>query len=349
MPRLIRSQNKINSRQMTRRWQNILGFAVAVICCTASAGSVTETAVLPTATTSPTTAADQWQLLNRAQTLLKTLNFDLSFVQMKSNQLTTFRWLHGIKNSTDGTQAIELERLILQDGVGTETIRRADKVYYTVPGAPTTVTLNHFIRELPTLLFLPLAELQRLYDAIPGSSIAISGRQAQLIRLSARTAGRYDYWVWLDAQTGFPLRIDTVDQNNQVLERWVAVHLQVKPEFPSELADLVTAPLPEQPVKIHRTTGAPSSLQLRWQPDGYQTVEQPDTVLTRSSQLLASWLLSDGMHQVSVFVQPASGLGDQLLRDGATTILVNAGEQYDVTVIGPIAPELAQQIAVAIE
>ncbi len=313
------------------------------------AGSMQESATQSQPSESLSVPHSQWQQIERAQALLKSLNFDLSFVQMKSNQLTTYRWLHGVVPAQGSTPSVELERLILQDGVGTETIRRGDRVYYTVPGAPTTVTLNHFIRELPTLLFLPSHELQRLYDAIPGSSIAISGRPAQLIRLSARVAGRYDYWIWLDAQTGFPLRIDTVDQNNQVLERWQAVHLQVKPEFQAELADLVAAPLPEQPVRIHKTSGAPSPLQLRWMPQGYATVEQPDTVLTRSSQLLASWLLSDGMHQVSVFVQPASGLGSQLLRDGATTILVNAGEQHDVTVIGPIPPELAQQLATAVE
>lgn len=291
----------------------------------------------------------QWQLLDRAQLQLKALNFDLSFVQIKGNQLATYRWLHGLVASTEATQSIELERLILQDGVGTETIRRNDRVYYTVPGAPTTVTINHYIRELPSLLFLPLEDLRRLYDAVQGSSIAISGRTAQLIRLTARAAGRYDYWVWLDAQTGFPLRIDTVAQNNQVLERWVVVHLQVKPEFPTDLTDLISAPLPEQPLQIQRSALSEPSVQLKWLPDGYQAVEQPGTVLTRSSRLLASWLLSDGMHQISVFVQPASHMGDQLFRDGATTILVSSGEQFDVTVIGPVVPELAQQIAASIE
>lgn len=326
----------------------MFSLAVATSSQILAAGSVAAQEVVPT-TAATEDAHPQWQLLSRAQMQLKTLNFDLSFVQIKGNQLATYRWLHGLVDNTDPSQNIELERLILQDGVGTETIRRNDRVYYTVPGAPTTVTINHYIRELPSLFFLSVPELQRLYDAVQGSSIAISGRTAQLIRLSARSTGRYDYWVWLDAQTGFPLRIDTVAQNNQVLERWVVVHLQVKPEFPADLTDLITAPLPEQPLQIQRSAVAESTVQLKWLPDGYQAVEQPGTVLTRSSQLLASWLLSDGMHQISVFVQPASHMGDQLLRDGATTILVRSGEQYDVTVIGPIVPELAQQIASSIE
>lgn len=119
------------------------------------AGSMQESATQLQPSESLSVPHSQWQQIERAQALLKSLNFDLSFVQMKSNQLTTYRWLHGVVPAQGSTPSVELERLILQDGVGTETIRRGDRVYYTVPGAPTTVTLNHFIRELPTLLFLP--------------------------------------------------------------------------------------------------------------------------------------------------------------------------------------------------
>lgn len=311
---------------------------------------IPKTSTPTTETNSVFSSQDAWQALQLAHQSVRQLNFDSTFVQIRGNQLTTYRWLHGLYQPDSSVPvATELERLVLQDGLGTETLRRADRVYYAVPNAPLAVTVNAFIRELPALLYLEQPKLQALYDAVLGSSIAISGRTAQLLRLTARLPGRYDYWVWLDAQSGFPLRIDTVDGNNQVLERWMIVHLQVKADLPAELQDVQHAELPSQPVPLSTAPVENSSFRLGWLPEGYHAVDQPQTVLTRSGRLLASWLLSDGMHQVSVFLQPTASNGDQVFRDGATTIMVMARQNYDVTVIGPLPLEQARQLAQAIE
>lgn len=300
----------------------------------------------------PATASnDGWLQFERSQHAVRHFNFDLTYVQVRANQINTFRWLHGV-HQADGAIPVttELEQLIPQDLVGTDTFRRGDRVYYATPDSPILVTLNHYIKELPAILFHEQLEIMKLYDAVPGSSTSLSGRTAQLLRLTSLASSRFSYWLWLDAETGFPLRVDTVDADNQVLERWMVVHLQVTPTLPAELLQLLTAELPDDPVMLPESNGiANNRFALNWMPEGFQILSQQIPVMTNSGNMLASWLLTDGLHQISVFVQPGSGVPVQAYRDGATTILVQPKQQVDVTVIGPLELEVAKRLAEAVQ
>lgn len=291
-----------------------------------------------------------WRQFERGQQAVKKFNFDVTYVQVKANQLQTYRWLHGYHQQNGALPVqTELEQLTPQDEVGTDIFRRNDRVYYAFPASPILVTLNKSIKELPAILFQPTADIASIYDAIPGSSTSLSGRTAQLLRLTALHNSRYSYWLWLDGETGFPLRVDTVDQNNDVLERWMVVHLQIKPSIPPELLPLMNADLPADPVAVSALSEPSAAFELTWLPDGYRLLPQAATPLSRSGPLLASWLLSDGLHQVSVFVQPSSGLAAQAFRDGATTLLIKPREQFEVVVIGPIQATIASQLADAVQ
>lgn len=294
---------------------------------------------------------DGWLQFERSQQAVKKFNFDVTFVQMRSNQLSTFRWLHGVHQATGSLPVqTELEQLIPQDLAGTDTFRRNDRVYYSSPGNSLLVTVNQSIKELPAILFQSQAGIMKLYDAVPGSSTSLSGRTAQLLRLTALNNGRFSYWLWLDGETGFPLRVDTVDQNNEVLERWMVVHMQLKPTLPTELMNLLKADLPAEPVQLPVVEPVGSAdFQLGWLPEGYQLALQQSSTATPNNPVLASWLLTDGLHQISVFVQPSAGLPAQAFRDGATTLLVLPKQNIDVTVIGPLDVTLANRLADSVQ
>lgn len=294
---------------------------------------------------------DGWLQFERSQQAVKKFNFDVTFVQMRSNQLSTFRWLHGVHQQSGSLPVqTELEQLIPQDLAGTDTFRRNDRVYYSSPGNPLLVTMNQSIKELPAILFQSQTGIMKLYDAVLGSSTSLSGRTAQLLRLTALNNGRFSYWLWLDGETGFPLRVDTVDQNNEVLERWMVVHMQLKPTLPTELVNLLSAELPAEPVQLANNGAAASAdFQLGWLPEGYQLVAQQMPLATQHNPVLASWLLTDGLHQISVFVQPSAGLPAQAFRDGATTLLVLPKQNIDVTVIGPLDVTLANRLADSVQ
>jgi negative regulator of sigma E activity len=293
---------------------------------------------------------DGWAQFERAQQTLEQLQFDVSFVQAKGQQLATYRWLHGVYQPSPDVAPIELEQLTPQDGAGVESFRKNNRVYYSSAGQALQVTQNSHIKELPAILFSDIAVIQQLYAAVPGSSTSLSGRSAQLLRLAALDPQRYSYWLWQDAQTGFPLRLDTVDSNNRVLERWQVVHLQIKPHLLADLEPLAVAQLPQLPIAPLTDSPAQIRSQLGYIPAGFRQIAMPSAVQASSGPVLASWLLSDGPHQISIFVQPRqTGSVPQAYLDGATVLLMLPKNNVDITVIGPIAPALAQDIAQGVQ
>jgi len=285
---------------------------------------------------------EAWALFDKVQHAVQQYNFDTSFVVLKGTKVDTYRWLHG------RTDTQEIEHLIPLDTSGVDILRRDSVVYYLLTDRPAFVTLSSSIPELPSLLFEPKSKVSELYNAIAGSSAVMSGRNAQLLRLTAKQSSRYNYWLWLDAETGFPLRIDTLSEQQTPLERWLVTHMQISPELPENLRALMDADLPAPADSIDKALPQ-TSHQLTWLPDGYQQVTEPATIPQLENSLLSYWLLTDGLHQVSVFVQNSQRLPTQAYRDGATTIFVQAGNKMEVTVIGPVSIDTARQLAASVQ
>lgn len=284
-----------------------------------------------------------WALFDKVQYAVKQYNFDASFVVMKGGKVDTFRWLHGRSDEQ------EIEHLIPLDTSGVDILRRDELVYYLLTDRPAFISRSDNIAELPALLFAPRDVVSNLYNAVAGSSSVMSGRSAQLLRLTAKQSGRFNYWIWLDDQTGFPLRIDTLSEQQNALERWLVTHMQITTELSDNLRALLEAQLPPAPATVHSVISAARQHQLTWLPDGYQQVADPAEIPQLQNSLLSYWLLSDGLHQVSVFVQQSQHLPTQAFRDGATTIYVQTNNQLEVTVIGPVSIETARQLAAAVQ
>lgn len=288
-----------------------------------------------------------WDLFSKVQQSVRQHNFDVSFVVLKGGQAETYRWLHGRDDDT------EIEHLIPMFAEGVDIIRRNQQIYYLISERPSLVTQGDSIKELPALLFKELAHIRTLYNAVAGSSSVIHGRSAQLLRLSAIAEERYHYWLWIDVETGFPLRIDTLAEQhlsseNRALEIWQITHLRITPEMPENLVQLLKLELPKPLPAALKPAQLAQPHQLGWLPAGFQLISGPLQVPQLEPEVLSYWLLSDGLHQVSVFVQRSHRLPTQAYRDGAVTIFVQSDPQLDVTVIGPISVETAQRLAASV-
>lgn len=286
-----------------------------------------------------------WELLERVQQSVRQRNFDTSFVILKGNQVESYRWLHGRE------QDAEVEHLIPMFAEGVDILRRDEQVYYLLSERPSLITHSQNIKELPALLYHELSRLRQLYNAVPGSVVMVDGRSAQLLRLSATSPERYHYWLWVDVATGFPLRIDTIaEQNgtqNLALEIWQVTHLQITPEMPDTLRQLMSIELPDAPALPPHAEVKPQYL-LSWLPEGYKLIAEPLQIPNLEPEIQSYWLLSDGLHHISVFVQPSHRLPEQAYRDGALTIYVQSRPTLDITVIGPVRVETAQRLAASI-
>lgn len=282
-----------------------------------------------------------WGWVERSQQAVRHYNFDASFVVIKPNQVESFRWVHGVH------EGVEIEQLMPLEQAGLEILRRGDKVYYFAPDKSAMATTNHSIKELPGILFQKLAQVQRLYDAVLGGVTQVSGRNVQLVRLTAFDSQRLGYWLWLDVESGFPLKIDTMRQGEEALERWVVTHMLPSEQLPDSLKPAIHAQLPLKIPELPTDHSPTSPLELTWIPEGFHS--QPVASIALAGQVIEQWLLSDGLHQVSVFAQPSALLPAQAYRDGAITILVLPKNQLDVTVIGPVSVDVARKIAESVQ
>ncbi|MAD74194.1 MAG: anti-sigma 24 factor [Rheinheimera sp.] len=283
-----------------------------------------------------------WTLFDRVQQSVTQYNFDSSFVVFKGSKVETFRWQHGRQDDK------EIEHLVPLDADGVDILRRDNVVYYFLTDRPALVTTSDSIKELPAILFQESQQIRKLYTAVLGSSSVMSGHTAQLLRLSANDPGRHSYWLWIEVESGFPLRIDVMSEQQTPLERWLVTHMQITPELPDNLQRLLNTELPEPTARQPGATLNPNKLQLSWLPAGYQLVTDPHIVPQLQQNLLNYWLLSDGVHQVSVFVQPTQRMPTQAYRDGATTIYMLSAPEHDITVIGPVSINVAERIAAAV-
>ncbi|KKO44417.1 anti sigma E (sigma 24) factor, negative regulator [Arsukibacterium ikkense] len=283
-----------------------------------------------------------WALFERVQQSVKQYNFDSSFVVFKGSQVETFRWQHGRKGDK------EIEHLVPLDAEGVDILRRDGVVYYFLTDRPALVTYSNTIKELPAILFQNSQQIRQLYTAVPGSSMVMSGHTAQLLRLSATDPGRHSYWLWIEAESGFPLRIDVMSEQQAPLERWLVTHMRISAEFPDNLQRLLDSELPEPAPRAAGARLPDTQLQLTWLPAGYQLVDTPYVAPQLQQNLLSYWLLTDGLHQVSVFVQPSQRMPTQAYRDGATTIYMLSAAQHDITVIGPVSIDVAERLAGAV-
>ena len=133
-----------------------------------------------------------WEWFERSQSSVRQFNFEASFVVIKPNQVDSYRWVHGVQNDS------EIEQLMPLEQSGVEILRRDHMVYYIAPEKTPLATNSSTIKELPALLYRDIESIKTLYDAVPGGATQLSGRSAQLLRLTPLQNGRPGYWLWLD-------------------------------------------------------------------------------------------------------------------------------------------------------
>lgn len=278
-------------------------------------------------------------------------NFNASFVVVKGNNMEPYRWLHGIHNGD------ELEHLSLLNGAGLEIFRVNDKVTYFEPqSAPYTLTANHISGPIPDILFQDITSLESSYHFTLGAKGRIAGRAAQLVRIESKDKFKFNYWLWLDLESSLLLKAAYVNQKGEALEQLQLTHVSMTKQVAPELVEMSKKKFP--PVNI-LSTATPTAEQqeqqgnwlIGWLPEGFKLLKSDRHKLNLNNELADYYLYSDGLVDVSVFVQrPLSAKRRSVvLSSGATSIFVHNADGFDVSVVGNIPGETAKIIAQAVQ
>ncbi len=277
----------------------------------------------------------------------RTMNFQISFVLLKPGvDAQPYLWRHGVNE-----QGIEMEQLNLLNGPGREVLRVGQKVSYFEPNVPPySLAATQINGPLPNNLFDDPLSLSEGYEFVIVGRSRISGRAAQQLRIVSKDRNRFGLNLWLDQDTGLLLKLNMVDLQGQVVEQIQVTDVEVTPEPHPFFSSIDLNALPDI-VRVQGNTESQYQWQLDFMPQGMKPVKRDIHRLPLNGGLVEYMMLSDGLIDVSVYLQQANGNSrenDILLRHESNTFLTRQQGSILVTVIGKIPAQTANAIAASV-
>ena len=289
-------------------------------------------------------STQQW--LARLASVSQTLNFQVSFVQSRAgNEAVPYLWRHA--KLQDGST---MEQLNLQNGPGRELIRVGDVVSVFEPDVPPySMRSAHISGPIPSALLYHPLQLTDSYEFVSVGRARVAGRPAQQIRIVSRDNSRFSYQMWLDEATGMLLKLNMLDLQGKLLEQIQVTSLSIM-ETPHDYFSLVNPSSLPKPMAMTPNQPRDHSWEVDYMPSGMKEVRRDIRRLALTGQIVEYKMFSDGLVDVSVYVQPAAdALGsDLLLRHDLSTFLTLTDGKAQVTVVGEIPLKTANAIATSL-
>ncbi|WP_339725189.1 MucB/RseB C-terminal domain-containing protein [uncultured Paraglaciecola sp.] len=294
----------------------------------------------------PSDSAQAW--LVKMSNAVKSLNYTVSFILLKPGvDSQPYLWRHGVNE--DG---LEMEQLNLLNGPGREVVRIGNKVSYFEPNVPPYSLQSSIINgPLPSEFFQRPEKLLSGYEFIMVGRSRISGRAAQQIRIISRDKSRFGLNVWLDQETGLLLKMNLIGEDAQLLEQIQVTGLQVTKDPDPFFAKIEPGMLPEV-VSFSPRSAINSPWMINYLPKGMAIVKRDLRRLSGSGEVVEYIMLSDGLIDISVYMQervdnkPQSNLVGTVQTD--TLLTIEHGE-LNVTIIGKLPAATANAIAKSIQ
>jgi sigma-E factor negative regulatory protein RseB len=220
--------------------------------------------------------ADQW--LARINPALMAYDYNGTLVFVHGNSMESLLVEHRVQG---GRESLRMQTL---SGSPRELIKRNGRISSNASaGGGNGVA---FMADQGTFSRFANAAGNKWYDVSLGEKTRVAGRSAQALNLRADDSLRYSYRIWLDEQTGLPLRVLTLDENGVIIEQMAFTQISIKPS-----AD----------------TSEPLRPSKRKVPDSpFKEVEGFKLLATEKTGKSTHYLFSDGLSSFSLYVEPSS-------------------------------------------
>jgi sigma-E factor negative regulatory protein RseB len=278
-------------------------------------------------------AALDW--LNRAAAAAKQQNYSGVYVYHHGEHVEVLRMLH----RTDASG--ELEKVEVLDGTPRKFLRVNNDVYcHLADGKSVRLERNALRRFFPALLPAQPASLLEYYEAKLGGTERVAGRLCQVVTLEPRDGYRYSYNLWLDKQTGLPLKSRVVNSHGGVVSMFVFSEIQIgkAPDvrlFHNDLAGK----------RIHKAS-LDNPAEVAWDvtpPPGFERVQEAVRSLPGKQAPVTHLVFSDGLSVLSMFVEPVDPQVQNLRglsAEGVIGIYAREVDGHTVTTLGEV-PNMA--------
>jgi sigma-E factor negative regulatory protein RseB len=291
-------------------------------------------------------AADPLSWIKRLATQASSLSYEVSFVLSRpSTETQPYLWRHAVLDNNN-----TVEQLSLLNGPGFEHIRYNQVVSIFEPGFPPYSIPGAAIDgPIPSVLLTNPDELKEGYEFVLVGRSRISGRAAQQLRIVPRDKTRYGYHVWLDEDSGMLLKLNMYDLNGKLLEQIQVTQLTVSERIKDVFESLQLSSLPRV-ITMKNPPQRNHEWQVNFLPLGMHRVKQDTHRLAITGQIVEYSMLSDGLVDVSIYIQqasPAFAEGVEYKLD-TQSVLSRTNGRVQVTVVGEIPLVTAARIAESI-
>nr|WP_082768909.1 MucB/RseB C-terminal domain-containing protein [Paraglaciecola hydrolytica] len=294
----------------------------------------------------PSDTAEAW--LSKMAKAFKSLNYSISFVVLKPGvDSQPYLWRHAIDEN-----GIEMEQLNLLNGPGREVVRIGNKVSYFEPNVPPYSLQSSTINgPFPSELFYQPEKLFDSYEFVLVGRSRVSGRSAQQIRVISNDKSRFGLNLWLDQESGLLLKMNMVNLEGQPLEQIQVAAIQVT-EQPDPFFARIDLPMLPDILVMRGQQATTPRWKLNYLPLGMHVAKQDIHRLPMTGELVDYILLTDGLVDVSIYLQPmasAKASQDLIGRHESNTILTRQMGEVSVTLVGKIPAVTADAILKSIQ
>lgn len=295
-------------------------------------------------------SAEARTVLDRMARAFRELNYDLSFVYIRDNQVEPMRYIHSFENGR------ERSRLVHLNGPSREIIREDDSVMaYFAESKPVMIDKADsglFTRKL-------LDDLTRVKDSYHlslGESARIAGRETQQLLIVSPSNERYGYRIWVDNKSGLLVRSELISDNSRIVEQWQVVSLDVVNKIPDSSLQVgfdvnAASGVRVLPASLTATDDTAVEWQVGWLPTGFMLRSHQTQQRSADDSVVHHLLFSDGVAAISVYVSKTPegiAAAERIWRRGGMTIVETADRERRITVVGDIPSNTAKKIALSV-
>ncbi len=282
--------------------------------------------------------------LSRMSAAVASTSYQGTVIRMQGGKAEALKVVHTIH---DG---VIREKVVAQEGNGLEIIRNGNEVHCILPDKKSEL-VEEWNDQSTLFSTLPSSEIRfgSEYDASIVREERVAGRQAILLAIRPHDSYRYGHRIWLDTETGFPLRTQLIGDDGSTIEQVLFADISLNGEI--KASALVSSYSTEN----YRFVRQPSRHTIRavdtaWAstdlPQGFVAVSTHEEKLAGNDDYVTHILYSDGLANVSVFIAPLSGNDPQgPTRVGASNSFSVVATDHHVTAVGEVPRRTVEQIA----
>ena len=286
--------------------------------------------------------------LNRMASAVQTTSYEGTVIRLQNGKVEALKVAH---SNADG---VVREKVIVQEGNGLEIIRTGNEVQCILPDKK-SVLVEEWNDQSTLFSTLPSSNIRfgSEYDVAVVRKGRIAGRQAILLAIRPHDEYRFGHRIWLDIATAFPLQTTLVGTAGDTIEQVKFADISLDKEIHA------AALAPSISIENFRFIAQPRrsttpSVESPWSatnlPSGFRVVSTHAEELPGRDEPVMHILYSDGLANVSVFIEPANDT--KLARRsqvGASNSFSTEIAGYRVTAVGEVPAATVEQIATSMQ